>query len=212
MKTFHVATSAFALIATMSIALAQAPKGEGGQKEMSQPPMKEGPSAEKDAPTTGEKKEAPADKKAQQDKAPKDAAKDTAKDGKKEPDKERASKDAPKDGKKEADKDKGSKDASKETAGKDKATKEGKGGATLSQEQRTKVQGSFAKHRRKSANVNITVNVGVAVPRSVQLYAIPADIVVIVPAYRRYRYFIVGDRVCIVDPDTYEIVEIIVIA
>jgi hypothetical protein len=212
MKTVLVATSAFALIATMSIALAQAPKGEGGQKEMSQPPMKEGLSAEKDAPKAGEKKEVPADKKAQQDKAPKDAAKDTAKDGKKEPDKERASKDAPKDGKKEADKDKGSKDASKETAGKDKATKEGKGGTTLSQEQRTKVQGSFAKHKGKSANVNITVNVGVAVPRSVQLYAIPEDIVVIVPAYRRYRYFIVGDRVCIVDPDTYEIVEIIVIA
>ena len=212
MKTFFVATSVVALIATMSIALAQTPKGEQGQKEMSQPPMKEGPSAERDTPKGGERKEAPADKKAQQDKAPKDASKDTAKDGKKEAsDKERASKDTPKDGK-AADKDKGSKDASKEPAGKDKATKEGKGGATLTQEQRTKVQGSFAKHRGKSANVNVTVNVGVAVPRTVRLYAIPADIVVIVPAYRRYRYFVVGDRVCIVNPDTYEIVEIIVLA
>ena len=74
------------------------------------------------------------------------------------------------------------------------------------------MQGSFAKHRGKSANVNISVNVGVAVPRTVELYAIPADIVVIVPTYRRYRYFVVGDRVCIVDPATYEIVEIIIIA
>lgn len=83
----------------------------------------------------------------------------------------------------------------------------------MSQEQRTKVQGSFAKHKGRSANVNnITINVGVAVPRTVELYAVPEDIVVIVPAYRRYRYFIVGDKVCIVDPDTYEIVEIIVIA
>ena len=181
---------------------------------MSQPPMKEGPSAEKDTPKAGERKEAPADKKAQQNKATKDAPKDAAKDGTKEPSgKEKASKDAPKDGKKEAaDKDRDRKDASKEAGGKDKATKEGKGGASLTQEQRTKVQGSFAKHRGKSANVNITVNVGVAVPRSVRLYAIPQDIVVIVPAYRRYRYFVVGDRVCIVDPDTYEIVEIIVIA
>ena len=56
MKTFLVATSAVALLATMSIALAQAPKGEGGQKEMSQPPMKEGPSAEKDTPKAGEKR------------------------------------------------------------------------------------------------------------------------------------------------------------
>ena len=133
MKTFLVATSAIALLATMSIALAQAPKGEGGQKEMSQPPMKEGPSAEKDTPKAGERKETPADKKAQQDKAPKDAAKDTAKDGTKEPSgKEKASKDAPKDGKKEAaDKDRDRKDASKEAGGKDKATKEGKGGASL---------------------------------------------------------------------------------
>jgi hypothetical protein len=82
---------------------------------------------------------------------------------------------------------------------------------TLSQEQRTKVQ-SFAKHKGRSANVNISVSLGVAVPRTVELYAIPEDIVIIVPGYRRYRYFIVGDRVCIVDPDTYEIVEIIIIA
>ena len=83
---------------------------------------------------------------------------------------------------------------------------------TLSQEQRTKVQGSFAKHKGQSANVNISVSVGVAVPRTVELRAIPEDIIIIVPAYRRYRYFVVGDKVCIVDPDTYQIVEIIVIA
>ena len=218
MKTFLVATSAIALIATLSIAQAQAPKGDQGQKEMSQPPMKEGGPPDKDAPKAGEKKDAPADKKAQQDKAPKDGAKDTAKDGKKDAsDKEKAAKDTPKAEKKEAaDKDKGSKegkDASKEAAGKDKGDGKGaQGGATLTQEQRTKVQSSFSKHRGKSANVNISVNIGVAVPRTVELYAIPEDVVVIVPAYRRYRYFIVGDRVCIVDPDTYEIVEIIVIA
>ena len=204
MKTYLIATSAVALIATMSIALAQSPKGEGGQREMSQSPTKEG-SAEKDTPKAGETRAAPADKQAQQDKAARDASKDTAKGGKQEPsDRERASKDKPKDGKKEA----ADKNGSKQAAGKDKG---GKGGANLTQEQRTKVKSSFAKHRGKSANVNITVNVGVAVPRSVQLYAVPADIVVMVPEYRRYRYFVVDDRVCIVDPDTYEIVEIIIL-
>jgi len=74
------------------------------------------------------------------------------------------------------------------------------------------VKTSFARHKGKSANVNISFNVGVAVPRTVELYAIPEEIIVIVPGYRRYRYFVVGDRICIVDPDTYEIVEIIVIA
>ena len=74
------------------------------------------------------------------------------------------------------------------------------------------MQSSFAKHKRQSVNVNFTVNVGVAVPRTVQLYAIPDDIFIVVPAYRRYRYFVVDNRICIVDPNSYEIVEIIIIA
>jgi len=216
MKAMLVTTSAVALMATMSLALAQAPKGGEGQKEMSPPAMKEG--GEKDAPKAGEKKETP-DKKGSQEKATKETPKDAAKDGKKEAsDKDKATKDTAKDGKKEAsDKDKASKDTSKDAAkeaGKDgKADAKGKsGGVTMTQEQRTKVQSSFGKHKGRSANVNISVNIGVAVPRTVELYAIPDDIIIIVPGYRRYRYFIVGDRVCIVDPDTYEIVEIIIIA
>ena len=39
--------------------------------------------------------------------------------------------------------------------------------------------------------------------------AVPASVIAIVPAYRSYRYFAVEDRICIVDPATYEIVEII---
>ena len=47
-------------------------------------------------------------------------------------------------------------------------------------------------------------------PRSLSLHVIPNDILVIVPEYRRYRYFVVGDEVVIVDPATYEVVEVIV--
>ena len=215
MKALFVATSAIALIATIPIAQAQAPKGEQGQKETSQPSAKEGRPADKDTKAS-DKQDAPANKKAQQDK-PKEGARDAKEGMKGADDKEKAARDAPKDGKKEsADKDRGSKegkDTAKEAAGKDKGDGKGaKGSASLTQEQRTKVGSSFSKYRGKSANVNISINVGVAVPRTVELYAVPEDIVVIVPAYRRYRYFIIGERVCIVDPDTYEIVEIIVIA
>ena len=210
MKTILVTTSAVALVATMSLALAQTPKGEQGQKEMSAPAMKEG--GEKDAPKAGEKKGA-ADKTGAQEKgaqdSPKAEKKATGKDERKQAtDKDKASKDTAKDEKR------GKDAASKEATGKDgKAdAKGGSGSVTLSQEQRTKVQGSFARHKGQSANVNITVNVGVAVPRTVVLRPIPQDIIVIVPAYRRYRYFVVGDKVCIVDPATYQIVEIIVIA
>jgi hypothetical protein len=198
----------------MSIALAQGQKGEGGQKEMSQPPaVKEG-SAEKDTPKAGERRDAPKADKQAQDKPAKDASKDAAKGGKQEPsDRDQASKDTPKDGKNQAAQDRSKqaadKDKSKQATGRDKGSNDRV--ANLTQEQRTKVKSSFAKHRGKSTNVNIRVSIGVAVPRSVQLYAVPEEIVVIVPEYRRYRYFIVDDRICIVDPDTYEIVEIIVL-
>ena len=75
------------------------------------------------------------------------------------------------------------------------------------------MQSSFRGHKDKSVrNLNISINVGVAVPRSVTLYAVPEDVVVIVPEYRRYKYFVYEETVVIVDPDTYEIVDVIVIA
>jgi hypothetical protein len=46
----------------------------------------------------------------------------------------------------------------------------------------------------------------------VKLVDMPADLVVIVPEYRSYKYFVVGDKVVIVEPDTYMIVEIIELA
>jgi outer membrane biosynthesis protein TonB len=205
MKTILVTTSVVALLATMSIALAQTPKGEQGQKETSPPAVKEGAPAEKDAPKSGEKKETPDKKKATKE-TTKDAPK-AAKEEKKEPTEKKAAKETTKDAPKEV---------AKEPGKDGKADAKGRTGAvtTLAQEQRTKVQTSFAKHKVKSANVNITINVGVAVPRTVELYSVPEDIIVIVPGYRRYRYFVIGDpdRICIVDPETYEIVEIIVIA
>ncbi|MGA7426588.1 MAG: DUF1236 domain-containing protein [Rhodoplanes sp.] len=59
------------------------------------------------------------------------------------------------------------------------------------------------------ANVNFSVSVGTTVPRSVRLVAVPAAIVEIQPAWRGYEYFMVGDQVVIVDPDTMQIVAII---
>ena len=205
MKTFLAVTSAAALMATMSIALAQTQKGEQGQKEMSQPSMKEGPSGEKDTPKAGEKKEAPADQ------APSRKQKGAQRRGHVErhcqgcqegypPTKKGRAKTRPRMEKRKLRTRTG---AARTLPRRPLArpTSKGKGDASLTQEQRTKVQGAFAKHRGKSAR-NISVNVGVAVPRTVELYAVPEDIVVIVPAYRRYRYFVVGDRVCIVDPAT----------
>ena len=81
----------------------------------------------------------------------------------------------------------------------------------LTAEKRTTLRQSFVKHRAKPVtNININVGVGVAVPRTVELLVLPPEVVEIVPQYRSYRYFVLGDgRIVIVDPATYEIVYII---
>jgi hypothetical protein len=77
-------------------------------------------------------------------------------------------------------------------------------------EKKREVTTVFAKYRGKAvANVNVRATVGVAVPRTVTLVEVPQDIVVIVPEYKRYKYFITDDVVCIVDPETYVIVDVI---
>lgn len=87
------------------------------------------------------------------------------------------------------------------------------GSVSLTGEKRTQVQKAFSSHRSDAkVDIDIDVSVGVAVPRHVHLVAIPEDIVVIVPEWRRYKYIVVKDKICIVDPDTFKIVEVIVLA
>jgi hypothetical protein len=96
---------------------------------------------------------------------------------------------------------------------------EGKGGAqtggvTLTNEQRTTIrttvlQGSNAP---RVNNVNFSLNVGTVVPRTgVTLVAVPATLVEIHPAWRGYMYFIVGERIIIVEPSSYKIVAVLVV-
>lgn len=102
--------------------------------------------------------------------------------------------------------------ASEGAEGRDQAPS---GSATqLSGEKRTKVQSAFRSHRSEAVvrDIDIDVKVGVTVPRTVTLYAVPEEVVVIAPAYRRYKYFIYEDRVIIVDPVTFAIVDVIVLA
>jgi hypothetical protein len=80
----------------------------------------------------------------------------------------------------------------------------------LTQTQRTEFREKITRHREARVNnVNFSINVGTRVPRDFNLHVLPQDIVTIVPAYRGYRYFIVEERVVIVHPSRYEIVEII---
>ncbi|KMO13447.1 hypothetical protein QR79_27220, partial [Methylobacterium indicum] len=62
---------------------------------------------------------------------------------------------------------------------------------------------------RPLTGVNFALRAGVAVPRSVTLHALPPAILTLVPAYRGFQYVLVGDDIVIIDPDTYEIVDVI---
>lgn len=99
-----------------------------------------------------------------------------------------------------------------EERGERSQAREGGRAAQLSADQRTRIHQSLFRGRaevRRLDKVDFAVRVGVAVPRTVVFYDLPADIVEIVPAYRAYKYFLVGDEIVIVDPATYEIVDVI---
>jgi hypothetical protein len=100
--------------------------------------------------------------------------------------------------------DKSATDKSADKSGTDKSN------VQLSEKQRTEVHRDILKEKNVNrVNVNVQVRVGERLPRDVRLAPLPAAIVSIVPAYRSYRYFVVDDRVVIVDPARYEIVEVI---
>jgi hypothetical protein len=75
------------------------------------------------------------------------------------------------------------------------------------------VNSAFKGHKGSAnVSVNVDVRVGTRLPRSIALVAIPADVIVVVPDWQRYKYIVVGNTVCIVDPDTFEIIDVIVLA
>jgi hypothetical protein len=81
----------------------------------------------------------------------------------------------------------------------------------IAEEKRTNIHQTILKERNvnRVTNVNFSINIGTRVPRSVRLEVLPATVITIVPEYRSYRYFVVDDQICIVEPATYEIVEVI---
>ena len=81
----------------------------------------------------------------------------------------------------------------------------------LSEQQRTSVHQTVLKEKNVNRvnQVNFSISVGTRVPRSVHLVALPASVISLVPQYRNYRYFVANDEICIVEPSSYEIVEVI---
>ena len=79
----------------------------------------------------------------------------------------------------------------------------------LTGEQRQGLRAAFDLQRGRVEHARFDWHVGHRVPRQVRLYPVPSDVIVIFPYYRDYSYFVVDEEICIVDPRTYEVVDVI---
>jgi hypothetical protein len=84
----------------------------------------------------------------------------------------------------------------------------------LSSDQRTRIHetiiGEHGAPRFARNDLGFDLSVGVRVPRDrIHFVPLPETIVEIEPEWRGYDYFLVGDEVVVVDPDTFEVVAVI---
>ena len=99
--------------------------------------------------------------------------------------------------------------------GKDKSAEQDRdkasGRVQVSEQQRTDIRQRLVKDTRlEKTRINVTVNVGRTIPRSVRLHVLPVAIVAIAPTYRGYQYALLEDEtIVIVDPRTYVVVDVI---
>jgi hypothetical protein len=103
-------------------------------------------------------------------------------------------------------------DQQKTTADRDRDGQQGR--VQVSEEKRSGVRERLVKERNveriSRSRINVSINVGARIPRSVRLHTLPVQIVSFAPAYRGYSYILLEDEtICIVDPRTYVIVDVI---
>jgi hypothetical protein len=72
--------------------------------------------------------------------------------------------------------------------------------------QRQTVYRTIVRERVSPARPTVEYRIGTRVPESVQLYSVPQEVAVEVPAVRSYKYMVVNDRVVLIDPATSEVV------
>ena len=73
--------------------------------------------------------------------------------------------------------------------------------------QRRTIYRTIVRERVAPAEPTVEYRVGTRVPQTAQLYAVPQEVAVEVPAVKTYRYMMVNNRVVLVDPATSEVVD-----
>jgi hypothetical protein len=79
----------------------------------------------------------------------------------------------------------------------------------LSMQDREKLHRSFDFEHARVSRVDFDYHVGHRIPSHVHLFPVPREVIGFFPSYREYSYFVVGDEICIVNPATYEVVDVI---
>jgi Protein of unknown function (DUF1236) len=81
----------------------------------------------------------------------------------------------------------------------------------LTPEKRTRIHEVIVNERNapRVRSPNFSVSVGTRVPRTVRFAALPRTIVDIEPEWRGFEYFMIADRMVIIDPRSMEIVAIV---
>lgn len=85
------------------------------------------------------------------------------------------------------------------------------GSINLTAQQKTEIRTKVLASAPRVEKVNFSLNVGTVVPRTVHIVAVPETLVVIHPQWRGYRYFVVGDEIVIVEPDSLKIVAVLAV-
>ena len=80
---------------------------------------------------------------------------------------------------------------------------------TLSSDETAKLRSSMRNVSIKEVTINVEAKTGMVLPASVELEAVPAQFVEIVPRFRNYRAVHVKGQVLIVEPATRRIVYVI---
>jgi hypothetical protein len=95
------------------------------------------------------------------------------------------------------------------------AETQGQGGAhaNFTVEQRTRIRETviLSNNAPRASNVNFRITLGTVVPRTVRLAPLPTLIVDVEPSWRGYMYFLVGDEIIVVEPNSLKIVAVIAV-
>ena len=199
--------------------------GKGGQAPATQAPDAQPGGQKEGQPKTTQPKEDTKQPKAKEKAAEPKAKNGGPKDTQAQPGRDPDPKDKPK-AKEKATTDKPTqkgqeKATTDKPAAKDKATTDapptkgkaagGKDAVQITTQQRTEIRQTIIQQgdAPRVTNVNFNISVGTEVPSTVRVVVLPARVVEIYPQWRGYRYFIVGERIIIVEPDRLVIVFII---